>query len=43
MKAFGPVGAAIKHLSQKLKNIFVLGFHDSLERLKGKTGEAPFL
>ena len=27
---------------RNLKNIFALGSYDSLERLEGKTGEAPF-
>ena len=27
---------------RNLKNIFVLGSYDSLERLEGKTGDKPF-
>ena len=34
---------AIKNPSQELKNLFVLKSYDSLERLKGKTGDSPFL
>ena len=37
-----PVSAAIKNSSWELKNLFVLGSLESLERLKGKIGEAPF-
>ena len=29
-------------ISQELKNLFVLGSYESLERLKGKIGEVPF-
>ena len=37
-----PASVAIKNHSQELKNLFVLGSYESLERLKGKIGEAPF-
>ena len=29
-------------VSQKLKNLLAQGFHESLERLEGKTREGPF-
>ena len=36
------VSAASRIPHRNLKNLFVLGSYQSLERLEGKTGEAPY-